>query len=70
MGEIAYFPKVHNYCVCCECDGYFWQILWPQDETEAWYIECSDCGQQYKKELITGYPFDDEGYSLNDKTSP
>jgi len=54
MGEVLNLPETHNYFMCPECDFSTWFILWPQDDGEAWYIECGGCGQQYAKGIITG----------------
>jgi len=56
MGEVAQFPTIHHYCICPKCDWDYWKILWPKDQVEAWYIECANCGQQYKQGFITGKP--------------
>ena len=54
MGEVAIFPTIHNFLICPKCDSSQWFVSWPRDMEIAWYVECGQCGQQYKQGLITG----------------
>ncbi len=54
MCEVIDFPKVHNFLLCPKCNNSHWLIIWPKDKEIEWYIECCECGQQYKQGLVTG----------------
>lgn len=60
MSEIANFPTIHDFLLCPKCDSSQWFVNWPRGQELAWYLECGQCGQQYKQGLVTGLetPFD------------
>lgn len=52
MGEVALFPEIRHFLACHDCGEAEWSIYWPKDEQKNWYIECVECGSQFKKSIL------------------
>ncbi|MCK5610478.1 hypothetical protein KAR91_51875 [Candidatus Pacearchaeota archaeon] len=63
MPDLLKFPQVHNFLLCPaspnglgepQCNSSSWHVCWPKDREVEWYVECCECGAQYKQGLVTG----------------
>ena len=55
MGDVVGLPESQHFLICNKCSGTSWNVCWPKDEEDRWYIECMDCGKQFLKSVLPCY---------------